>query len=670
MARRSKVDRAPRTTASNPLAIGAPGRSRWSVIILAAAVALAYANSLSGPFVLDDEATIVQNPQIHDISRLGDVLLPAPDSPIAGRPLASLTFALNYAFGGLDVGSYHIVNLTLHLVCAVLLFTIVRRTLEGRQTDVLEPTRPDRLALGAALLWAVHPLNTEVVDYLSQRTESLMGACCLLTMYAASRAAAPLHLRKGVGGHLTRTLPAGTARGRWEALAIVACAAGALSKESMAIAPILIAVYDRVFVFDSWRRQLAVRKRLYAGLAASWLLIAALIVTAPRAAVAGFSSGVSPWTYLLNQAPMIVEYLRLSVWPDSLVAFYGWPLPLTVGNVVAPAALVLALMLATGAALWRWPAIGFLGVWFFVTLAPASSIVPVATEVGAERRMYLPLMALAVLAAVGIESVSNGFVTTIARTLRMPARTRAGVFFLVIAGVSAVLASVTLARNREYASALTLTQTIVERRPNGVAHHMFAEQLIHARRNDEAMEHLRHAVALGNSRARYLLAQGLALQGKHDETIEQLEAFLRTYKPAVPLVPRWLEPPLTDVVPARFLLGRALALQGKWGPAAEQGRLILADVPGHVGARGLLGDAMFAQEQWTDAARYYQEYLTRQPGDARAWMNFGIAQVAVERFDDAIVAFGRAADLDPANPRPKELIRLAREDRARLAAQR
>jgi tetratricopeptide (TPR) repeat protein len=275
-----------------------------------------------------------------------------------------------------------------------------------------------------------------------------------------------------------------------------------------------------------------------------------------------------------------------------------------------------------------------------------------------------------VLAAVGIDFAMTRLLPAVTRTVSTPMRVRAGLALLPVAALTAVLGAVTLARNREYASGLTLARTIVERRPNGVAHHMLAEQLIQAARNEEAMEHLRQAVALGNSRARYLLAQGLAMQGRHDEAIEQLEAFLQTHRPPAPLVPRWLEPPITEVVPARFLLGRALALQGKWGPAAQQARLILEVVPGHVGAKGLLGDALFAQEQWTDAARSYEEYLTRQPADARAWMNYGIAQVAVERFDDAIAAFSRAAELDPANPRPKELIALAREDRSRFEAQR
>jgi protein O-mannosyl-transferase len=83
------------------------------------------------------------------------------------------------------------------------------------------------------------------------------------------------------------------------------------------------------------------------------------------------------------------------------VSNYGWPAPLTLADVLPQAAIVCALLAATLAATFRWPAVGFAGCWFFLTLAPTSSVVPIATEVGAERRMYLPLVALIALAVVG-----------------------------------------------------------------------------------------------------------------------------------------------------------------------------------------------------------------------------------------------------------------------------
>src|ERR1700682_3104801 len=98
---------------------------------------------------------------------------------------------------------------------------------------------------------------------------------------------------------------------------------------------------------------------------------------------------------------MITRYLRLAIWPRSLVVFYGWPLPLTLGDVMPAALLIVFLLIATAVAMRRQPMLGFLGVWFFVTLAPTSSIIPIATEVGAERRMYLPLLSVIALVVVG-----------------------------------------------------------------------------------------------------------------------------------------------------------------------------------------------------------------------------------------------------------------------------
>src|SRR5207244_5363019 len=201
----------------------------------------------------------------------------------------------------------------------------------------------------AALLWAVHPLNSEVVDYLTQRSESMMAALYLSTLYTANRA-------------LT-----GSRRRMWQSLAIASCALGMLCKESMATAPVMIALYDRVFAFDSWRDTVRSRLRLYIGLAASWVILLSIILAGARSGVAGFSSGISPWTYLLNQAVLIVHYLRLSVWPSGLVVFYGWPAALTLGDVLPYAILIVALVTATLAALARVPALGFLGACLPIT---------------------------------------------------------------------------------------------------------------------------------------------------------------------------------------------------------------------------------------------------------------------------------------------------------------
>jgi hypothetical protein len=346
---------------------------------------LTYANSLSGPFIFDDHLAIIENPQIREWWRPEVVLFPERELPTAGRPLVNLSFALNYAFGGADVRGYHIVNLACHLLAGLLVFGIVRRTLQLPQLKRFG-ARAANLGFASAIVWTLHPLNTEAVDYLTQRTELMMGLFYLLTLYSSIRSL----------GANSRS---------WHLVAGLSCAAGMMCKESMATAPVLVALYDAIFVFGSLRRACVERGWFYATLSASWIVLGALMWSGPRVHSAGFSSGISPWNYLLNQTVMITRYLYLTIRPLWLVVNYGTPLPLTLREVLPYAAFISVLLAITLVALIRQPKWGFLTAWFFITLAPTSSIVPIATEVGAERRMYLPLIAVVVLVVVGVSLI-------------------------------------------------------------------------------------------------------------------------------------------------------------------------------------------------------------------------------------------------------------------------
>ena len=204
-----------------------------AVLIVVAACAV-YANSLSNPFVLDDEGTIVQNAEIRQLGDLGRVLLPGPNSATAGRPLVSLSFALNFAIGGLDPAGYHAVNLILHVLCALLIFGLVRRTLDGPPWSARLQAGALPVAAVSALVWVVHPLTSEVIDYVTQRTEALAALWILATVYAARR---------------WHDAPAS----RWDMAAMAYAMLGALSKETAVVTPVLVVLYDRAFLFGSWR---------------------------------------------------------------------------------------------------------------------------------------------------------------------------------------------------------------------------------------------------------------------------------------------------------------------------------------------------------------------------------------------------------------------------------
>src|SRR5262245_42174574 len=285
------------------------GSDRSTLLLIAALIAvtaLAYSNAFSSPFVFDDGSAVVDNLTIRSLTPISRTLSGPIQSSTAGRPLINLSFALNYAAGGLDPNGYHAVNLLLHILAGLTLFGIVRRTLRNasQRPDLQYLSRfSDLFAFSCALIWLLHPLQSEMVDYVTQRTESSMGLAYLLTLYAFIR---------------------GTTSDRrplWYGLAILSCWVGALCKESIVTAPLMVFLYDAVFCSESFLKPLQRRGALYAGLAASWIVVA-LIAGGARSHSAGFSSGVSPWTYLLNQAPLLVRYLKMTVWPTGLVADY------------------------------------------------------------------------------------------------------------------------------------------------------------------------------------------------------------------------------------------------------------------------------------------------------------------------------------------------------------
>ena len=589
-------------------------RRRAAAIVLAGA--LVYANSLAGPFVFDDRGTILDN---HTIERIWDreVLSAPQETPVAGRPVVNVSFAVNYALHGREVGGYHVGNIAIHLLSGLMVFAVVRRTL---QFTSLKGTATN-MAFAIALIWTLHPLNSEVVNYLSQRTESLMGFFFLLTMYAGIRA---MQRPPGHG---------------WVAAAILACALGMGSKESMVTAPVLMLIYDRSFVARSVAEALRTRWRLYVGLATTWIVLALLVVRAPRALSAGFSAhDADPWTYVLNQAVMVTRYLWLSIWPADLTLYYGWPRPLTLADVWLPALFVVSLLALTAIAWIRSPKVGFLGVWFFLTLAPTSSFVPIATEVGAERRMYLPLIAVIGAIYLAIERAGD---RAIESTRSIARGTSFAICFL--------LAVATIGRNREYQSSLRLAETTFERWPSPGAHSMLGTELAASRRFDEAESHLRRA-APQFPPARYYLATVLAKNGHSEEAIAQFRQFTREQPSA-----------LDQVHLARGLMAELLVENGRLDEAVEQYRLMVAARPADSDARKLLAATLVRQKAYEEAIGQYQQLLSQTPTDVHALGGLGIALASVGRLDQAIVAFRRAVDLDPHNRHAQQNLARAME---------
>jgi len=429
-------------------------RSSWiAVTAILAATLVAFAPALRAPFEFDDVASIPNNPTIQHVFPLSTPLHPPPRAAVSGRPASNVSLAVDHAvsdaLGLVDRGGgapdssstvvYHATNLLLHLFCGLLLFGIVRRTLSLASLSGWVNANAESIGLVSMALWLVHPIQTEAVDYVVQRTELLVSACYLGTLYASIRAWDAATPRR---------------RGGWLLAGVVACAIGMASKEVMATAPFVVAAYDRVFRVSSWRELASDRARrwFYGGLVATLVLLGILIAGGGRADSVGFGLGLPWYRYLYSQGWAIAHYLQLLVWPRDLRFDYGFQPVRGVGGLVGGC---VVLAIAAGLLLFAWRGkrwwLAFLVLWFFALLAPSSSVVPINTEIAAERRVYLASAAVIV-----------GIAVAAAYALRHRRRLFLG-GSAVVAGMLVVVAS---RRSRLYAKPESLWRDAVVKAPD------------------------------------------------------------------------------------------------------------------------------------------------------------------------------------------------------------
>ncbi len=445
--------------------------SRWLPLIVAVSAVLVYAKSLPYPFFFDDEIIISQNANIMQLW-----------TPLSWslRSITDLTFKLNYAISGLNVVAFRGTNLLIHVAAGLALYGATRHTL-------LLPCLRDKfgkasswLAFFVSLGWVLHPLQTASVTYICQRAESLMGLFYLLSLYCFLRYV-------------------GSERGRlWADLSIIACGVGMGTKEVMFTAPIMILICDYVLVAGSMREIVQRRCMYYIALFATWGIFAALYVHSMAGILANagmVTSDVSALSYLGTQCGVLIQYLRLAFYPRGLCLDYAWPTVDSLAGVIVPGIPVLLIFVLTAWAIWRKKPAGIAGAWFFLILAPTSSVLPLLDN-AFEHRMYLPLAGVIVL------SMVCAF-----RWLGRRAR-RLSVLSLGLAvAICVVLALLTFARNGQYATEEGIWRDVVSKRPQNLrARNNLAVALVQSGRDDEATEQWAYVLKITES-----LVEGVAL---------------------------------------------------------------------------------------------------------------------------------------------------------------
>jgi tetratricopeptide (TPR) repeat protein len=588
------------------------------VALLVLVNAAVYSRSLNVPFIFDDLTSIPDNPNIRTLWPPWMSMAPPPQLGAAGgRPLVGLSLAVNYAIGGLNVRGYHVFNVLVHILAALALWGVVALTLASPRLRGRSGGRG--AAFAVAFVWSVHPLLTEPVAYIVQRTELMMGLFYLLTLYAALRAWDSVRPE------------------RWEIAAVVACALGMACKEVMVTAPLMVVIHDLLLRGQPWRELMRRRQRLYVGLAATWAVLILILAGGAQFKGALTSAGhVGPLAYLWLQAKAIVHYLRLCLWPWPLRLAYDWQTPSLLGG-LPYALVVLALIAGALAARRSRPWLTFAACWFFLILAPTSSIIPLPTEMLAERRMYLPSAAVIALVVLGVRALlvrlQGG--ETPATPLR-PVVSAAAVALAV-----AILGFVSWQRLHDYRTVLAIWTDSVAKAPrNPVAQNNLGMALAFAGRVDDALERFREALDLdpGRSLSHYNLGYTLAHQGKYPEAIGHLREAIR------------LNPKDAG---AHYALATSLVATGERGLGMRHFEEAVALRPDDGEVHREMANALVAEGDLGGAARHYEEALRLDPSDSRAHSKYGNLLTTLGRHAEAADQYREALRLNPADARTR-----------------
>ncbi len=557
-------------------------RPAFQLFVLALAVALTYGHTLDVPFYLDDHLSIEKNPALRTL----DPAALWHDSP--RRIVGYYTLALNYRFGGSDPAGYHLVNLLIHLGAAWLVWGLARALLD---TPALRDRCPEgarsALPLTAALIFALHPLQTQAVTYVVQRLASLTALWYLAALL----------------GYVKLRLATGPARWGWAGVCAAATLLALFTKENAFTLPLAWWLLELAFLS---------RGRFWVWMTGTALLAGALgLLWATSHLEVGWLRRLDALTretrwfgrgdYLAAQMKALWWYLRLFFWPVGLRLDYGFHRPPAWSDpgVVAAAAGHLAVLAAALRGVGRWPLPAFGVLFYYAAHLVESSVIPIKDLVF-EHRTYLPNAGLALTAAWGL---------TVWLPPRLPRLAPA-----VTAAVLAALAVLTWQRNELWRDPVRFWEDNVRRQPGALRPRLeLAREYFDAGRVADSLRlgreiaastpwppkaHLPESV-VANLAAAYFVA------GRHDLALKAVAAGLKQAR--IPMVKQRL----------LLLRGNVHHRQGRYAEAEADYRRALA-LGADAGIYLYLAEALLAQKRYREAIGAYEKVLALQPGNRLA----------------------------------------------------
>jgi tetratricopeptide (TPR) repeat protein len=646
-----------------------------------------YSNTLESPFVFDDDLRIVNNHSIQ-ISQLNPKEIweaAFGKKSAANRPIGNISFALNYYFHQLDVKGYHIVNIIIHILTGIFLYLFLAATLSLPSVKT-QYERASVLAFFAALVWLVHPVQTQSVTYIVQRVNSLSAMFYVLSFL--------LYL-KG------RLAPKTRKNWFWFVFSALSWILALGCKQNAALLPFFVFLYEWYFFQDLSRDWLKRNWKYFLGIVALFAIIALIYMEMhPLERVSkmhDFARREFTVTERgLTQFRVVLYYISLLFYPHPSRLNLDYDFFLSRSLIDPPTTLLSLFTIIILLALAFYIAkkerlISFCILWFFGNLVIESSIIPLAIIF--EHRVYLPSMLVCLIP-----------VALIYRFTKLD-WLRIGLFSAVLVALSLW----TYQRNQAWQDDVTLWRDTVKKSPNkGRPYNNLGSALLEKGNTAEALEHLNKAISLDPnmheahlnlgyimrqkekseeailyfsnalrinpkfSRAHHNLAIVLAEEGKTDEAIEhfykalsidpdfaesheshynlgfllaeqgETEDAIKHYAEALQIKPEYAE--------VHYNLGTLLIEQGKTAEGIEHLNEAIRIDPDLAEAHSHLAFVLAGQGKTEEAIHHFLEVLRINPDDADVHINLGTALLHKGRTSEAIGHFREALRIDSELP--------------------
>ena len=536
-----------------------------------------YSNTLRAPFIFDDLSNIVENQDIRHIQDISSKLVyPLKDGSYIkrndpSRPLIYLSFALNYHFGKLSTWGYHVFNVVIHILSTITIFFLTRKIsgLFSGNNDVLLPGT-------VAIFFASHPINTEAVTYISHRTDSMVTIFYLLAV---------LFFMMATHGHKA-----------YYFLSLASCLLSLLSKEIAVTLPVTLLLVDLLFVSNLTAKNILQRRFWHLSF---WFMM--ILYVFLRFKYVGIGTGrtdtLEEWsnfTYFITQSYVILKYLKLLVAPAGQC----------LDHFILPAKTIFEPRILLSFALWilfgtsayiyirKYPISQFPGskmflfsiAWFFITLSPTSSFLPI-NDAMTERRLYLSSWGFFLILSLLYIKITNNCIKP----------------YLALVGTHIFLLSLlSFNRNQTYNDPILLwTEAISEYPENQRAYHNL----------------------------------GLSYELKND-----FENAARLYEKAIALNPK----------SATYSnLARLHVQQAKYSKALVYYQKAIALDPNDADLYHDIGTILSIQEKYSAAIIYYQRAIELNKNLAESYFNLGNIFFFQQKYEKALKLYNQCLEINP-----------------------